>query len=425
MAVTPNTFKNLTFGGVNSADYGVYISGEGVYNTPARAVELTQIPGRNGAIPVDLGRWENIEITYPCGMFGSDQTDFAQNYSDFINAIASQKGYQRLEDTYHPDEFRQALFVSGVETKPIGFGQAGEFELVFNCKPQRFLKSGETAIAITSGDTITNPTEIPASPILEVNITNSGTVTINDASVDIIGGAFGPIEVFPGAEGTGLKKAKWSNLKYSAYDPLTMNNLIVEVTLPIVNSSYSLQSCSATSGSSDPSYSTSVTSYQYSASAWRLVLTMQVEGFSMTAKTASNHNYTSNVSYTWSNGTTRNFSVTLSTSYTSASDIDTLQYTVTTTTTADGPFVDPYASDLHAVFGNVIANSTKTKLGNPTYIDLEIGEAYKYEDGVAVLLNDAVSIGPVLPTLTAGENVITYSGIGFTSLKVVPRWWKL
>lgn len=427
MAVIPTgaLYNTLTFGGVNSGTYGIYITGEGVYNSPERAVELTAVPGRNGAVPVDLGRWENIEVIYKASTGQDSQVDFRTAVADFRNAIGALRGYQRLEDTYHPDEFRMGLFISGLDVEPTASGKAGEFKLVFNCKPQRFLTSGEEAIQVTSGDTITNPTEVPASPILEVNVANSGTVTINDNSVDIIGGAFGPIEVFSGSEGTGLKKAKWSNLKYSAYDPLTMNSLVVEVTLPIVNSSYSLQSCSATSGSSDPSYSTSVTSYQYSSSAWRLVLTMQVDGYSMTAKTASSHTYTSNVSYTWSSGTTRNFTVTLNTSYTSASDIDTLQYTVTTTTTADGPFVNPYSSDLHVVFGSVIANSSKTKLGNPTYIDLEIGEAYKYEDGAIVLLNDAVSIGSVLPTLTAGENVITYSGIGFTSLQIIPRWWRL
>lgn len=429
MAISPtptsDLYRSLTFGGIDSADYGIYISGDGVYNSPSRAVEMVSVPGRNGDIPVDMGHWENIEVEYPCGTFAQSQAEFRQNFADYRNAIASQIGYQRLQDTYHPDEYREAIFVQGIEAEPTQYGSAGEFKLVFNCKPQRFLTSGEEAIQVTSGDTITNPTEVPASPILEVNVGNSGTVTINDNSVDIIGGAFGPIEVFSGSEGTGLKKAKWSNLKYSAYDPLTMDSLVVEVTLPIVNSSYSLQSCSATSGSSDSSYSTSVTSYRYSSSAWRLVLTMQVDGYSMTARTASSHNYTSNISYTWSSGTTRNFTVTLSTSYTSESDIDALQYTVTTTTTADGPFVNPYSSDLHAVFGSVIANSSKTKLGNPTYIDLEIGEAYKYEDGVIVPLNDAVSIGSVLPTLTAGENVVTYSGIGFTSLKIIPRWWRL
>ena len=71
-------FKSLEFGGINSADYGVYITGEAVYNAPERAVEQVDIPGRNGAFLMDLGRFENIEVTYPCGIPGDDQTDFAE-----------------------------------------------------------------------------------------------------------------------------------------------------------------------------------------------------------------------------------------------------------------------------------------------------------------------------------------------------------
>ena len=41
--------QSITFGGVNSADYGIYIGGEGVFNAPKREVEMIEIPGRNGA----------------------------------------------------------------------------------------------------------------------------------------------------------------------------------------------------------------------------------------------------------------------------------------------------------------------------------------------------------------------------------------
>ena len=43
----------IIFGGVDSSDYGIYISGEAVYNAPQRAVEFVDVPGRNGAIAID------------------------------------------------------------------------------------------------------------------------------------------------------------------------------------------------------------------------------------------------------------------------------------------------------------------------------------------------------------------------------------
>lgn len=148
MAVTGAIFNSLVFGGVNSADYGIYITGEGVFNAPKRAVNMVAVPGRNGSIAIDQGHWENIEVTYPAGTFGMDEQEFRTALSNFRNAIASQVGYQRLTDTYHPDEYRMALYSDGLEVEPTTYNKAGEFELKFNCKPQRWLTAGEVPVTI-------------------------------------------------------------------------------------------------------------------------------------------------------------------------------------------------------------------------------------------------------------------------------------
>lgn len=78
MAIIPTgaIFKTLTFGTVNSGAYGVYITGEAVYNAPERSVEFVDVPGRNGAVVIDQGHWNNIEVTYPAGCFADSQADF-------------------------------------------------------------------------------------------------------------------------------------------------------------------------------------------------------------------------------------------------------------------------------------------------------------------------------------------------------------
>ena len=177
--------NSIIFGGVNSADYGIYISGEGVFNAPKRDVEMISIPGRNGAFALDKGRFENIEVTYPAFNFEPDDyASFAQNLSDFRNAISSLRGYQRLTDTFHPDEYRMATYISGLEVKPIKYNTASEFNIVFDCKPQRWLTSGETAITVSSGDTVTNPTLFESSPLLEVE--GYGNININGETITIV-----------------------------------------------------------------------------------------------------------------------------------------------------------------------------------------------------------------------------------------------
>ena len=46
MAIAPTgaIFKTLTFDGVDSDDYGIYITGEAVFNAPTRDVNMITIP---------------------------------------------------------------------------------------------------------------------------------------------------------------------------------------------------------------------------------------------------------------------------------------------------------------------------------------------------------------------------------------------
>lgn len=176
-------FKTLTFDNENSLDYGVYITGEAVYNAPERAMEMISIPGKNGAIPLDQGRFENISVKYPAGAFGKTQSEFASNIMKFRNVLASRYRYVRLSDDYNTDEFRLGMYRSGLETKPVLMSRAGEFDIVFDCKPQRFLTSGETVVTKTSSGSISNPTNFDAQPLLVV--TGTGTLTVNGVQITI------------------------------------------------------------------------------------------------------------------------------------------------------------------------------------------------------------------------------------------------
>lgn len=170
----------FVFGGKDSRDCGVYISGSGVFGAPERDGSKVSIPGRNGEMFLDNGRYKNIDIKYPAFI----KDDFADNIKDFRNKIAAQKGYQRLEDSYHTDEFRIARYKGAVKTKPVLRGlNTQTFDITFDAKPQRFLKSGETPAEYTANGTITNPTEMTALPL--VRVIGTGTLTIGSVAVTI------------------------------------------------------------------------------------------------------------------------------------------------------------------------------------------------------------------------------------------------
>ena len=186
-------YRSFTFDGINSLTYGVYITGSGVYDAPARVVEKISVPGRNGDLLIDQGRFENVILEYPAGAFGEDQEDFASKMRTIRNLLCSRHGYCRLTDEYNPDEFRLAAYLSGLEIKPVSFQRAAEFTLAFDCKPQRFLLSGETEQTFTSNGTVSNPTAFEARPLLVV--TGYGNLTIGSDALTIMDGGSGAAQV--------------------------------------------------------------------------------------------------------------------------------------------------------------------------------------------------------------------------------------
>lgn len=169
----------FTFGGLDSRDFGIYISGSGVFNAPERRYELIEVPGRNGDLLGIERRIGNIELTYPAFIYA----DFKNQIAAMKSAFLAQDGYQQLIDTYYPDEYRMAIYAGGTEVEAVPRGNAGQFDLMFNCKPQRYLLDGAKQVDITTVLVLHNPTEFHSSPLIRVY--GYGNLGINDMTVTI------------------------------------------------------------------------------------------------------------------------------------------------------------------------------------------------------------------------------------------------
>lgn len=176
------------YDGVNSRDFGVFISGTQVFDAPARSIDTVVVPGRNGTLTLDNNRFENVEMTYPAFIYDA----FPVNIIGLRNFLLSSAGYRRLEDTYNPETYMMARYVSGLSVSPTDSRLEGEFDITFDRMPQRFLKIGEQPQEFTAAGTIKNPTLFDARPMLRVYGTGSlgigsETITIstNPGYIDI------------------------------------------------------------------------------------------------------------------------------------------------------------------------------------------------------------------------------------------------
>jgi len=163
---------------VRSTAYGVLISKAGAYNAPARVYESISVPGKNGDVLFDEGRYENVVVSYECGLVNDDD-----QMDEFRAWLLSHTGYCRIEDSYHPGEYRLGMPINGLDPEMLVAQRAGKFKVEFNCKPQRFLTAGNTTTTLTASGNITNPTLYPAKPLLRVY--GYGTLKIGSDTITI------------------------------------------------------------------------------------------------------------------------------------------------------------------------------------------------------------------------------------------------
>ena len=445
MAVMQNS---IVFGDVDSSAYGIYISGEGVFNAPKRDVEMIDIPGRDGAFALDRGRFENITVSYPAFTYETSMAAFKQNLADFRNALASKKGYQRLTDSFHTDEYRLAVFKDGINIDPIKYNTASKFDIVFDCKPQRWLTSGESKSTIAaSGDTISNPTLFESSPLLEV--TGYGTIEFNGYDITIANATMGKVDLFecgyfPSVSGTGIVTGSVtvSDLfgKLNAGDTITIVSDARQAPYSFIQivDEFRLPTSSGYHFYPKSSYTPVITGDTTNLKSSNIVIAettggtkigmdcyLTFDSLTFTAGTASSYSVQMAVSGNIIDDNTNSdkaFSVTCS--YTVAYDGDkTFTYTNTSSIVSDASGVLTIRYNATRS-GTGEGDSSKLAIGQPTYIDCDIGEAYYIDNNEVISLNRYIDLGSNLPTLAPGTNTITYDNT-ITQLKVTPRWWKV
>lgn len=194
----------LIMDGVSSISFGVFISGNGTFTSPVKQYEEVEIPGRNGKLLMNTEPiFNNVDVTYNSFAFEDPKRNYSKVNTGFsldayyrtlgeqLGALRaflnSRDGYFRLEDTYNPEEYRMAYYAKAFTPTVDRSLKSAQFPLVFTCKPQRFLKSGEVSKDYTSQSTIVNPTLFKAKPLIRAygtgNFTISGIkVTINNAN---------------------------------------------------------------------------------------------------------------------------------------------------------------------------------------------------------------------------------------------------
>lgn len=167
--------------GIDARSAGIQLQAPIQFSEAVPVVEAQTIPGRNGDLIWATGSYENRGASASCFCL---QTDVEKAISSAGRFLMGKKGYRRLETSDDPDHF----WMARVENSPaidMRVRTLSPFDISFDCKPQRFLKSGEHSFEITEAGFIFNQYGQTALPLISVYGSGAGELTVGDCEIEI------------------------------------------------------------------------------------------------------------------------------------------------------------------------------------------------------------------------------------------------
>ena len=176
--------------GVSSSSVGISLQGPPRFSSPVPIVERKRIPGRNGYIIFDTGVYENRTGVFECFSLSEDVEATLRCVNNYL---FKKSGYRKLETQNDPFHFWMARVESGARME-IRNGVLAPYEIKFDCKPQRFLKSGDSEIKFSSeGGVLTNHTFYEAKPLIKIYGIEPGVVKIGSCKINVLDMTDSPI----------------------------------------------------------------------------------------------------------------------------------------------------------------------------------------------------------------------------------------
>ena len=175
----------ITWGGTVSNTLGIVVERPKALGRPRRKMKTYDIPGGNSFVEME-DAWEDYTQTYEIWAGDDSYGDAADFFAD-ITTWLFKDGFNELEDSEEPLVYREAYFAGPLDVANL-WTMYGRAKINFICHPQRYLKTGKTAITkSSSGTSITNPTAYASRPTVKVTGSGTGTFTIGGTTVSLSG----------------------------------------------------------------------------------------------------------------------------------------------------------------------------------------------------------------------------------------------
>lgn len=172
------------FNGTKSSDLGLHIYSTNWFSTPERDYTAQSVPGRDGDLILDQGRYKNLLVKYECDLISPASVTLANRIKRWLMVHK----YLPLSDFGDPEHFRYAIPVkpfSDATEESIWFGSA---LFQFNCKPYRYMVTGKSVQTFENPDSIelNNPGLVYSCPVFELETEGDISLTCSGKTMNLL-----------------------------------------------------------------------------------------------------------------------------------------------------------------------------------------------------------------------------------------------
>lgn len=165
------------------SDLGLVLQGPVTFSGAQPKVDTVSVPGRNGDLCFFDGSFSNVTGTARC--FALDAKDVSHKLDAITGWVLGNLGYRRLIVSQEREFYRLARVSIGPANE-IRMRRLAPFEITFDCKPQKYLLSGEAKIALSApGTPLHNPYAFTALPKITVYGSGPGNLQVGSTTVQI------------------------------------------------------------------------------------------------------------------------------------------------------------------------------------------------------------------------------------------------
>lgn len=176
--------NSFNFKGIDSREFEIMIATDPQIAIAERDKEVIEVPGRDGNLYVDKGRYKNISVSYDAS-FQAKFKDVQRIGRNLIGWLMSEPLNGILMDSYDPDYFRRGRFAAPANIVPI-LSRAGKCVMTFDCQPFKYSHFGTRTIQVEkTGDIIYNPEYFASNPVFTIYGTGNGNLYINNYTIQI------------------------------------------------------------------------------------------------------------------------------------------------------------------------------------------------------------------------------------------------